>query len=80
MILFKKELYMGTDRDQFRHILAVLDEAGISATHKVQSASRPADVARGAGVGRYGETVPAKDIYYIYVAAKDFETAKDALR
>ena len=27
-----------------------------------------------------GETVPAKDIYYIYVAAKDFETAKDALR
>ena len=74
----KKEIYSGQDNDNCRQIIAKLKENGIKfdVENRIPHA---ADIGRGAGVGRYGET-GGTNLVKILVNKKDYEAALKALR
>ena len=74
----KKEIYTGQDNDNCNQIIAKLKENGIK-FHVENQISHAADIGRGAGVGRYGET-GGKNLVKILVNKKDYEAALQALR
>lgn len=78
MLGSKKEIYTGLDNDNCRQIIAKLKESGIKFYVENQM-SHAADIGRGAGVGRYGET-GGTNLVKILVNKKDYEAALKALR
>ena len=74
----KKEIYTGLDNDNCRQIISKLKENGIKFDVEDQI-PHAADIGRGAGVGRYGET-GGTNLVKILVNKKDYEAAVQALR
>lgn len=73
----KKEIYCGKEDDVFRKKTARLAENGIKYEIDRQ-VPHAADIGRGAGVGRYGETGPGT--VRILVKKNDYTEAMKALR
>ena len=78
MFGLKKEIYTGLDNDNCRQIISKLKESGIKFDVEDQI-PHAADIGRGAGVGRYGET-GGTNLVKILVNKKDYEAAVQALR
>ena len=74
----KKEIYTGQDNDNCNQIIAKLKESGIKFYVENQN-SHAADIGRGAGAGRYGES-GGSGLVKILVNKKDYEAALQAVR
>ena len=74
----KKEIYTGQDNDNCNQIIAKLKENGIK-FYVENQIPHSADIGRGAGVGRYGES-GGSGLVKILVDKKDYEAAVQAIR
>ena len=71
MLGIKKEIYIGKENDAYREIITKLKSKGIK-FEVIRQGSHAADIGRGAGVGRYGESIGG-DTVRILVRKKDYE-------
>ena len=78
MFGLKKEIYCGKEDEAFRKKTAKLSEKGIKYEIDRQL-PHAADLGRGAGVGRYGETNTAS-VVRILVKKNDYDEAMRVLR
>ena len=76
-MFFYKELCFVHNSEQINSILRLLKEHHIPFKIKYEGLSINANIARGAGVGRYGERmIPENNMIKIYVKKSAFPTAK----
>ena len=79
-MLIKRAVFDGP-KEKGMAIVSALQGAGIKAYLDYPNAGHPADVARSAGVGRYGESSDPKfSQVTVYVKRKDIDAAQDLIR
>lgn len=80
MKIFKREVYSGPKADQFFEITSALKKAGIKYDIQNYDNGHVADLARGAGVGRFGQSASLPTICAVYVSKNDYDAAMNAIK
>ena len=80
MKFFKREVYSGPKTDKFFEITGDLKKAGIKYDVQNYDTGHVADLARGAGVGRFGQSASLPTICAVYVSKADYDEAMNILR
>lgn len=80
MKFLKREVYSGPKTDKFFEITGALKKAGIKYDIQNYDTEHVADVARGAGVGRFAQSSSLPTICAVYVSKNDYDAAMNAIK
>ncbi|MBP5491464.1 MAG: hypothetical protein J6Y08_01330 [Clostridiales bacterium] len=77
-MFLKREIYSGNKDDKFFQITSALKKAGIKYDVRMNGSEHIADLGRGAGVGRFGQSYTPSTCS-VYVSKNDYDAAMAVL-
>lgn len=82
MIWNRKEVFIGSDLNNFNEVLSKLSANGIDYEYRIVDDTSPSffGASRRARTGTFGENIDYSKTYYIYVQKKDYDHATNLLR